>query len=293
MGSLMREVARREKAQRARADARKTEQLGRTVQLDRSTVEVGDVTEAVLDVIAAPAEETDLDGVGLDELDQYQDAEDAAHEAQSQATETALESGTDIAEAMQGAEGAAELALEAKITADGRNRIYAQALNPVASPEFPFVSGDLWYRTEVVGGVTRFVEVSMWNGTEWKPYQMVASSLLVPGTVGPTLIENGAITTGKLAATAVDGMTVTGATIRTAASGQRLQLNEYGLLAFGPSGIETARMSSAGGGFKLSGDIWMQDGDVELPRTVVQKSALTTESGTMLDGYASTSAQMY
>lgn len=43
-----------------------------------------------------------------------------------------------------------------------------------------------------------------------------------------TQIENGAITTSKLSATAIDGMTITGALIRTAASGKRWEIQAGG-----------------------------------------------------------------
>lgn len=45
------------------------------------------------------------------------------------------------------------------------------------------------------------------------------------GNITGTYIANGAITTAKLTATAIDGMTVTGALIRTSSSSTRVQLN--------------------------------------------------------------------
>lgn len=288
MISFQRKMALRKQAGGTVTARRKTEALARTGQVARSTVRVGDddvaldavLVGAVDEAVAGEARDSDiafLDESDVDSFDTVIDAGDAADvdsmldaqegdpdlidqfdadadadEDAHQADMTAIGANRVVTDALAAAEDASELALEAKITADGRNRIYAQALNPVASPEFPFVNGDLWYRTETVGSVTRFVEVSMWNGTEWKPYQMVASSLLVPGTVGPTLIENGAITTGKLAATAIDGMTVTGALLRTAASGARFELTNIGLIGYNAFGAVTARMTPGSGGISVT-----------------------------------------
>lgn len=231
--------------------------VGRAGQIARSSVETGDGTASVGDLLAdAPTvAETVEDHVadletldpGLDVFDDTQETEDAAHQADM----AAIGANLVVTEAMDAAEGAAELALEAKVTADGRNRIYAQAINPVAAPDFPFVNGDLWYRTEVVGGVTRFVEVSMWNGTEWKPYQMVASSLLVPGSVGAVLIENGGITGPKIAGDAIDGKTITGATIRTAAAGRRFVMSGYSLDGYDESGLKRVTMYPSSAGLRL------------------------------------------
>lgn len=296
MISFQRKMALRKQAGGSVAARRKTEALARTGQVARSTVRVGDDDLALDSVLvgavdeAAAGEARDSDIAFLDEsdvdsfdtiidagdaadVDSMLDAQDsdpdlidefdataAADEDAHQADMTAIGANRVVTDALAAAEDASELALEAKITADGRNRIYAQALNPVASPDFPFVSGDLWYRTEVVGGVTRFVEVSMWNGAEWKPYQMVASSLLVPGSVGPTLIENGAITTGKLNATAIDGMTITGPLIRTAASGERMQFDAFGLRAFNSLGAVTASLAPVNGQMSLTGVLKLQNG---------------------------------
>lgn len=52
---------------------------------------------------------------------------------------------------------------------------------------------------------------------------------------------------------AIDGKTITGATIRTAASGQRLQLDSFGLRAFDTSGNQTATLYSDNGAMSLGG----------------------------------------
>lgn len=287
MISFQRKMSLRKQAGGTVAARRKTEALARTGQVSRSTVRVGDddfaldqvLLSAVDEAVAGEARDSNiafLDESDVDSFDTVIDAGDAADvdsmldaqdsdpdlidefeasaaadEDAHQADMTAIGANLVVTEALDAAEGAAELALEAKVTADGRNRIYAQAINPVASPDFPFVSGDLWYRTEVVGGVTRFVEVFMWNGTEWKPYQMVASSLLVPGSVGSVLIENGGITGPKIAGDAIDGKTITGATIRTAAVGRRFVMSGYSLDGYDESGIKRVTMYPSSVGLRL------------------------------------------
>lgn len=231
--------------------------VGRAGQISRSSVETGDGTASVGDLLAdAPTvAETVEDHVadletldpGLDVFDDTQETEDAAHQADM----AAIGANLVVTEALDAAEGAAELAVLAKATADGRNRVYAQMIKPVAHPDTPFVAGDLWYQTDATG---RFIGVAVWNATDadFKPYQMVAGSLLVPGSVGPTLIENGAITTGKLAATAIDGMTVTGALLRTAAAGARFELTNIGLIGYNSFGAVTARMTPSAGGLSIA-----------------------------------------
>lgn len=169
--------------------------------------------------------------------------------------------------ALEAAEQAAEDALKAVTTADGKNSIYAGMTEPAEDPESPFAQGDIWYVTDSSGRMTM---VRIWNGTEWVGYQFVADSILVPGSVGPTLIEDGSVTTqkiaaeaivaGKIASTAFEGGTFTGGTFtgsvfRTAASGQRLQFDSTGLRAFNGSGNVTASLTSAGGYISMTGTL--------------------------------------
>lgn len=298
MDSLKRRQILRAQAKARALEVRKRQAASRTGQMVRSTVDVGDVAvpldemllgsvetaeqaadldEAVYVLDQDQAESVDhfLDGNGIDvedvldasdlegefvlnDVDRWEENADNADEAHATAMET-IAGNIEVTKALEVAEQAAEEALHAKQTADGRNRIYAQAINPVASPEFPFVNGDLWYRTEFVGGKTRFVEVFMWNGSTWAAYQMVASSLLVPGSVGPVLIENGAVTGQKLAFDAIDGKTITGALMRTAATGQRLELGTDGLIAYNPAGDIVAGLTSAGGSMSLTGNLQISD----------------------------------
>lgn len=154
--------------------------------------------------------------------------------------ETAERADGTAGEAVLAADAAATAALLAKTTADGRNRVFAAGVKPVAPADAPFVAGDLWYATDMLG---RFVNVSVWSSVanDFVEHQMVASSVLVPGSVGNVLIANGAI----------DGKTITGATIRTAPSGQRMQFDVDGLASYDAGGTQTAVLSAAGSGMAM------------------------------------------
>ncbi|MFT4288179.1 hypothetical protein [Nocardioides sp.] len=78
---------------------------------------------------------------------------------------------------------------------------------------------------------------------------------IATGILDAARIGANSITTAKLAATAIDGMTITGAIIRTAASGQRVQLDTSGLQSFNSSNSVTATLSAASGGLTLSGSL--------------------------------------
>ena len=292
MQSLKRKTLLWGEAERAAVRDRQRAAAARTGQVVRSTVDVygepallEQVFEEAADTAGITVEQEQslsiLDEDQAGSLDQFLDGDGSSIEDILDAGELGMETaeaeasqwdetadiggatheavmdviGANIAvdQAQEAAEKAADDALHAQQTADGRNRIFAQAMNPVAPPEIPFVNGDLWYRTELVGGEVRFTDVFMWDGGAWKKYQLVAGSFLVPGSVGPVLIENGAITGQKLAATAVDGKTITGALIRTAPSGQRLQLDEYGLSAYNPLNQVTATIQSQGGYMTVNG----------------------------------------
>lgn len=100
-------------------------------------------------------------------------------------------------------------------TPDGGNRVYARADEPPA-PDGGFKQGDLWYRTNASGQIAA---VEVWDGSSWRDYDIVANSVLVPGSVGGTLIADGSVTTAKMTAGAVTAdkiaaNTITGAEIR-------------------------------------------------------------------------------
>lgn len=89
----------------------------------------------------------------------------------------------------------------------------------------------------------------------------IVAEKLATGAVTTDKILANAITTAKLAATAIDGMTITGALIRTAATGQRVQLDVNGLRTFNSGNTETARLASDGTGLRLIGPLMSVSGD--------------------------------
>ena len=93
---------------------------------------------------------------------------------------------------------------------------------------------------------------------EWRPIEVA------PGTPYMPKIDLGSATVGlltgaRLAADAIDGKTITGATFRTGPSvgpvigGQGIILNSSGLSAFNASGIRTVNVNSATGGAEFVG----------------------------------------
>lgn len=112
------------------------------------------------------------------------------------ALQAGVQAGAVAEEALQGAADALAEAALAKTTADGKNRIFASQTEPAGE----HVPGDLWYVLNHLGRVTA---VGVYNGSDWVPMSLVANQVLVPGTVGPVLIEDGAVTAEKLAAASV------------------------------------------------------------------------------------------
>lgn len=76
----------------------------------------------------------------------------------------------------------------AKTTADGKNKVFTQAAQPAHSG---LANGDLWQKLDASGHIS---SVSVWNGSKFVAYTLVADSLLVPGSVnGSVLIKDGTV----------------------------------------------------------------------------------------------------
>lgn len=101
---------------------------------------------------------------------------------------------TAVTEAQADADAAMAAASNAQTTADGRNRIRTGQTQP-ETPAGGWVQGDQWY---VQNASAQTTSIRIWNGSSFVAYQQVADSILVPGSVGNVLIENGAITAPKL-----------------------------------------------------------------------------------------------
>lgn len=76
------------------------------------------------------------------------------------------------------------------------------------------------FRVDMLGNITA-TSLSL-------PYVPIGGALadVGVGNITGTYISSGAITTAKLSATAIDGMTITGARVRTSSGTSRVQLNE-------------------------------------------------------------------
>lgn len=76
----------------------------------------------------------------------------------------------------------------AKTTADGKNKVFTQAVEPAHSG---LTNGDLWQKLDASGHIS---SVNVWNGSKFVAYTLVADSLLVPGSVnGSVLIKDGSV----------------------------------------------------------------------------------------------------
>ncbi|MDF2506267.1 MAG: Tail Collar domain protein [Microbacterium sp.] len=155
--------------------------------------------------------------------------------------------------AYEAAKQAYNLANQAATTVDGMRRVRTGVTQP-ATPASGWVNGDQWFVTNAAG---QWIGVKVWNGTTFVDMQLAADSILVPGSVGNVQIKDGAI----------DGKTVTGATIQTAASGTRLVMDSLGLRAIDSFGATTATLGPWANGLDLDGQIRVKNatGKTELP----------------------------
>lgn len=254
--SLRRKLALRDQAAAVRAGARKAEAVSRTGQVARTTVEtvdgsvlVGEVIVDASDMTGVVAEHTtDLeyldDGSGLDEFDQSQDGLDDAHAAFMEA----VGANEQVQKALDDAQDAIDAAANALTTSSGKNSRRRGQTEPEPPPG-GWVAGDQWIVDNADGDP---VEVRVWNGTEFVHEQLLAAEILVLSG-GLIRLANGTVTADAIAADAIDGMVITGAVLRTSATGQRLQLDVNGLRAFNDADEETARIQSDGLGVRFTG----------------------------------------
>lgn len=107
--------------------------------------------------------------------------------------------------ANQNAQDALDAATAAETTASGANaRMSGTGANGPATRTngAALIQGDEYVRVNSSG---QAIGVQVWNGTSWVPQQMLADSVLVPGSAGSTVIADGAITTDKIVANAITG----------------------------------------------------------------------------------------
>lgn len=116
--------------------------------------------------------------------------------------------------------------------------------SPVADLAYPASIGSGWVRLSrtvtIPAGVT---SIYFRLGGDHATGQVCIDDVVVRRMTTGSLIVDGAI----------DGKVITGATVRTAASGQRVQLDAQGLKAYNSSNSVTGQLSASSGGLTLSG----------------------------------------
>lgn len=111
----------------------------------------------------------------------------------------------DVDQALEDAQAAIDEATQAVQIAES-NR---PPVTSSAAPDDP-VEGLIWYPLDSEGHVTG---MKIWDGSTWVDRTIVAGQLLVPGSIGPIQLADGAITGPKISADAIDGKTITGTTL--------------------------------------------------------------------------------
>lgn len=101
--------------------------------------------------------------------------------------------------------------------------------------------GAMWVRKNIAGEIEGYWE---WVGGTWQVRPL--SQEIIP-----------LIVAGMLSATAINGMTIIGATLATATSGQRNVFNSSGFLGYGPTGQQVAFLDLSTGGLTLTQDMDM------------------------------------
>lgn len=118
---------------------------------------------------------------------------------------------------------------------------------------------------------------------------------------GGRIIAN-SITTDELSATAIDGMVITGSTIRTAASGARIEMNSTKIFGTDGSTIQWEALASTGALTAAAGDVVLDEDGVtilspalgvgSLPTAVKwNKTATPTQNFFKVQGYTDTTYQ--
>ena len=164
--------------------------------------------------------------------------------------------GTEKAQTALVAEAALEAADAASETADGKSTV-VRSTSP-ATGAGSYKQGDQWWQFSGAN----IVGLWLHSGAGWVAQELTNAIIatldagkITTGILAADRIGANSITAAKLSATAIDGMTITGALIRTAATGQRLQLDINGLTAYNASNSVVARLSSSDLGMRVVGGV--------------------------------------
>lgn len=197
------------------------------------------------------------------------DSQRATGTEKAQTAATVAEMVPVVADALEKAQQAIDDAANALTTSSGKNSRRRGESEP-SPPPGGWVQGDQWI-VDNADGVP--VEVRVWDGAAFQPEQLLAAELLVLSG-GLIRLADGVVTADAIAADAIDGMTITGALIRTAAAGQRLELDANGLRAFNASSAVVGSLKSDTGGLLLAGALTSYPGGGS-QRAVLSNGALT------------------
>lgn len=110
---------------------------------------------------------------------------------------------TAVSAAQQTANTASQAAAQARTIADGKNKV---TTSPTEPSHAGLIQGDLWRKTDADGRIT---DEYVWDGAKYQPHQLTASGILVPGSIGATLIQDGSVTSTKIQAGSVDASKLT------------------------------------------------------------------------------------
>ena len=112
--------------------------------------------------------------------------------------DSAIASATaDAAAAQSAAQSAANDAAAAMVNAGEAITVASTKTSVKASdtaPDSP-MTNDLWFPLDVAGNV---IGMKQWTGSSWVDYRLMAGSIVVPGSVGNVLLENGAVSAEKI-----------------------------------------------------------------------------------------------
>lgn len=154
-----------------------------------------------------------------------------------QTADTADQAGVDAAAAIAAASAAETLA---------KGAVTFSASPPTVGDADGKPLGALWTV------VTASAISSYWELTSFGWVQRPLSTTVIPQiNIGTGTF--GVLAGTRLAADAIDGMTITAPLIRTAESGQRMEFNPVGLQAFDETGVLTSSLLASGGSFLMRG----------------------------------------
>lgn len=167
--------------------------------------------------------------------------------------------------------------------ADVSMRVYQyDETGGILQPTIYLPAGDIspgvwtWVENDItVHDYAAYIAVGVYCNSTYHGWARFSDLSVIP-KVGAVLLEDGAVTApkitasqeltakitqflkvraGQIEADAIDGMTVTGATVQTAKSGPRVVLNTAGLSQYDATGTKVVNLSSATGNASIIGDL--------------------------------------